>query len=79
MIEIDQHHDACLGGNACERNEAYAYRDAENVVLSTWPGFHLTWVWYLTVVSVTLQLALSLWLLNREFRLRLPAPLVPAV
>ena len=47
-------------------------------VLSTWPGFHLTWVWYLTVVSVTLQLALSLWLLNREFRLRLPGLSEPA-
>ena len=41
------------------------------VVLSTVPGFQLRWVWYLTVVSVTLQLALSLWLLNREFRVRL--------
>lgn len=40
-------------------------------VISTWPGFHLAWVWYLTVVSVTLQLALSLWMLNREFKVRL--------
>ena len=40
-------------------------------VLSSWPGFHLVWVWYLTVVSVTLQLALSLWLLRREFAVRL--------
>jgi putative MATE family efflux protein len=47
-------------------------------VLSTWPGFHLTWVWYLTVVAVTLQMVLSLWLLNREFRVRLPGALVPA-
>ncbi len=39
--------------------------------LSTMPGFQLRWVWYLTVVSVTLQLALSLWLLNREFIARL--------
>lgn len=41
------------------------------LVLSSWPGFHLAWVWYLTVVSVALQLALSLWLLQREFRVRL--------
>lgn len=47
-------------------------------VLSTRPGFRLTWVWYLTLVSVTLQLALSLWLLNREFRLRLARPGVTA-
>lgn len=42
-------------------------------IVSTWPGFRLSWVWYLTVVSVTLQLALSLWLLKREFATRLPA------
>lgn len=40
-------------------------------VVSSWPGFHLTWVWYLTVLSVILQMGLSLWLLSREFRLRL--------
>ena len=47
-------------------------------ILSTFPGFRLAWVWYLTVVSVTLQLALSLWLLRRELSARLafdaPAP-----
>jgi Na+-driven multidrug efflux pump len=40
-------------------------------LLSRVPGFRLTWVWYLTVVSVTLQMALGLWLLRREFALRL--------
>ena len=30
--------------------------------------FQLIWVWYLTVLSVTLQMAVSLWLLRREFR-----------
>ena len=35
------------------------------------PGFELRWIWYLTVVSVTLQLAMALTLLRREFRLRL--------
>jgi putative MATE family efflux protein len=42
-------------------------------VLSSWPGFELRWVWYLTVVSVTLQMTLGLWLLRREFARRLPA------
>jgi len=43
-------------------------------ILSRLPGFHLAWVWYLTVVSVTMQLALSVWLLFREFRVRLAFP-----
>jgi len=42
-----------------------------SVALARVPGFQLTWVWYLTVVSVTLQMMLGLWLLRREFRLRL--------
>jgi putative MATE family efflux protein len=41
------------------------------VLLSRVPGFELRWIWYLTVVSVILQMALSLALLAREFRLRL--------
>jgi putative MATE family efflux protein len=41
--------------------------------LAQLPGFRLSWVWYLTVVSVTLQMLLSLWLLQREFTRRLPA------
>jgi putative MATE family efflux protein len=48
-------------------------------LLSRTPGFQLAWVWYLTIVSVTVQMALSLWLLNREFRVRLvDAPPGPA-
>jgi len=46
-------------------------------LLSRLPGFELRWIWYLTVVSITLQMILSLLLLMREFRLRLtfePAP-----
>lgn len=43
-------------------------------LLSRLAGFHLAWVWYLTVMSVTLQLGLSLWLLFREFRVRLVFP-----
>lgn len=46
-------------------------------VLSSWPGFQLRWVWYLTVVSVTLQMALGLWLLRREMSTRL-AVVAPA-
>lgn len=41
------------------------------LALSRLPGFRLAWVWYLTVASVALQVALSFWLLNREFRVRL--------
>ena len=39
--------------------------------ISTRPGFELRTVWYLSVASVGLQLALNLWLLRREFRTRL--------
>ena len=35
------------------------------------PGFQLRWVWYLSVASVTLQAAMILLLVRREFRLRL--------
>jgi putative MATE family efflux protein len=45
--------------------------------LARLPGFRLSWVWYLTVISVMLQMALSLWLLQREFTRRLPV--VPVV
>jgi putative MATE family efflux protein len=41
------------------------------VWLSTRPGFELRTVWYLSVATVALQLALNLWLLRREFRTRL--------
>ena len=47
------------------------------VILSRAPGFTLLWVWYLSVGSVAIQLALNLLMLRREFRLRLnfsPAP-----
>jgi putative MATE family efflux protein len=46
-------------------------------MLSRVPGFHLRWIWYMTVVSVTLQMLLSLLLIRLEFRSRLeltPAP-----
>ncbi|RXH29194.1 multidrug transporter MatE [Bradyrhizobium nanningense] len=39
--------------------------------LSTWPGFRIEHVWYLSLAATTLQAGLSLWLLRREFRKRL--------
>ncbi len=48
------------------------------LVLARRPDFRLVWVWYLTVLSVTLQLAVSLWLLRREFRRRLIFDAAPA-
>jgi putative MATE family efflux protein len=41
------------------------------LLLSQAPGFALWWVWTISVVTVFFQLGLSLWLLRREFRLRL--------
>jgi Na+-driven multidrug efflux pump len=39
--------------------------------LSTRPGFRMEYVWYLSIAATTLQAALSLWLLRREFGKRL--------
>ena len=39
--------------------------------LSARPGFRIEHVWYLSIATTTLQAALSLWLLRREFRKRL--------
>lgn len=39
--------------------------------LAQQPGFSLRWIWYLSVVAVTLQMIMNLLLLYREFRLRL--------
>jgi putative MATE family efflux protein len=39
--------------------------------MSTQPNFALIHVWYLSVASVALQAIFSLWLVRREFRLRL--------
>jgi MATE family, multidrug efflux pump len=35
------------------------------------PGFQLRWIWYISVAAVTIQLAMNLVLLRREFRARL--------
>lgn len=44
------------------------------VLLSLEPGFRIEWVWYVSVISVVLQAMLSLLLICREFRRRMPAP-----
>ncbi len=41
------------------------------IVLSRNPAFQLTWIWYLSVTAVFIQLALSMFLLRREFNRRL--------
>jgi Na+-driven multidrug efflux pump len=41
------------------------------ILLSRTPGFHLTWIWYVSAVAVFLQLTVNLILLQREFRLKL--------
>ena len=48
------------------------------IMLARLPGFELRWAWYIGVASVALQMALSLLLLQREFRRRLLAPLAAA-
>jgi putative MATE family efflux protein len=42
-----------------------------SIILSRTPGFQLRWIWYLSMGSVVVQLALSMWLLRREFSRRL--------
>jgi Na+-driven multidrug efflux pump len=42
--------------------------------LSGEPHFAMVQVWYLSVASVALQAVFSLWLVRREFRLRLASP-----
>ena len=41
------------------------------VVLARLPGFELHWIWYLSVGSIVVQMSASLWLLHREFALKL--------
>jgi putative MATE family efflux protein len=42
--------------------------------LAAQPSFQLHEIWYVSVASATLQACVSLWLLRREFRLRLHLP-----
>jgi putative MATE family efflux protein len=44
------------------------------LLLAQAPGFALRWIWYISVAAVLVQLAMNLWLLRREFRLRLRFP-----
>jgi putative MATE family efflux protein len=41
------------------------------ILLSRAAGFHLTWIWYIGAVAVFLQMSVNLFLLQREFRLKL--------
>jgi len=41
------------------------------ILLSRVAGFHLTWIWYVGILSVVLQTTTNLLLLQREFRLKL--------
>jgi putative MATE family efflux protein len=41
------------------------------ILLSRVEGFHLTWIWYVGILSVVLQTTTNLLLLQREFRLKL--------
>ena len=43
------------------------------VIVARLPGFELYWIWYLSVASIFIQMTASLWLLQREFRLKLAA------
>jgi len=44
------------------------------IALSRMVGFELRWIWYLSVTAIAIQMVLSLWLLRREFALRLVPP-----
>ena len=47
------------------------------ILLSRTAGFQLRWIWYLSVAAVFVQLALSMFLLRREFNRRLTFPSQP--
>jgi MATE family, multidrug efflux pump len=47
---------------------------APSLWLASQPQFQLVQLWYASVASVTLQAILSLWLVRREFRRRVPIP-----
>jgi Na+-driven multidrug efflux pump len=49
------------------------------ILLSRTAGFQLVWVWYLSVGAVFIQLALSMFLLRREFNRRLVFPAQPKI
>ena len=47
-------------------------------LLAQRPGFEMRHVWYLSVASVTLQVLINLWLLQRELRSKLELPSCPS-
>ncbi len=52
-----------------------------SIIMSRMPGFTLTWIWYLSVFAVWVQLLTSLYLLRRELARKLnftPDGLIPA-
>ncbi|MFL5508881.1 MAG: MATE family efflux transporter [Gemmatimonadaceae bacterium] len=49
------------------------------IILSRTPAFQLTWIWYISLGAVFIQLALSLLLLRREFSRRLTFPAQPSL
>ncbi|HEY4734455.1 MAG TPA: MATE family efflux transporter [Gemmatimonadaceae bacterium] len=49
------------------------------IMLSRTPAFQLTWIWYISLGAVFIQLALSLLLLRREFSRRLTFPAQPSL
>jgi putative MATE family efflux protein len=63
-------------GNTVPAVLSSASRLATFIVPSLWfassSHFQLVQLWYVSVASITLQAALSLWLVRREFRRRLP-------
>jgi putative MATE family efflux protein len=44
------------------------------LLLADADGFKMAWIWWLSVISVLLQLGLNLWFLKREYRNRLAWP-----
>ena len=48
------------------------------LALSNHPDFSLRWIWYLSVATIAVQLAISLLLLRREFQIRLGFAAAPA-
>ena len=53
------------------RTAAAYHHDELVLILSRRPDFQIVWIWYLSVASVVFQLAMSMWLLFREFRKKL--------
>jgi Na+-driven multidrug efflux pump len=41
------------------------------ILMARVPGFQLNWIWYLSAATIVFQVVCILWLLQREYRLRL--------